>query len=82
MSEAPNANGSFSATFLIVVGIAWMALTGLCTAGFAVSSFFGGANDLANIISVLTFVLIVGAICIAPGLVFWLIGRALKRRRS
>ena len=82
MAESPQSNRAFFATALVVIGLIWMALTGLCTAGFIVSTFFGGATDIPEIMSVLTFVLMVGALCIAPGFLLWLGGKALRQRKA
>ncbi len=79
-SNGPQSGGGFIATALIVLGAIWMLLTGLCTGGFAISSLFGGVTDISEILGVLSFVLGVGAMCFAPGLAIWLIGRALRRR--
>lgn len=78
----PGSNRSFIATFLVVAGLIWMSLTGLCTAGFVVSSFFGGSMRLSDLFSVLAFVLVVGVICFAPGFLMWIGGKALRGRKA
>lgn len=80
--DDPTSGRSFFATALIVVGVLWMTLTGLCTAGFVVSMFGAGAPGGAETLNVLAFVLFVGAVCFAPGFLIWLGGKALRRRKS
>jgi len=82
MSEfTPKSGGlQFVATFLIVIGLLWMALAGLCSAAVFFSSLSSG--NLADIMSALSIVLLFGAIGAAPGLIIWVIGRALRGRRN
>jgi hypothetical protein len=70
----------FVATALIVIGVLWMALAGLCSAAVFFSSMMSG--DIAGMMSALSIVLFFGAIGAAPGLIIWLIGRALRGRRN
>jgi hypothetical protein len=71
---------SFVATALIVFGIVWMALTGLCTASVLVSSLIG--NLSWEWFASLPVLAIIGVICIGPGWLIWTAGKALKRRRN
>jgi hypothetical protein len=83
MSEAEHkpSDRSFVATVIIVIGIAWMSLTGLCTAVFAITSLFGGAGLVEGLALTPLFAL-VGAICILPGFLIWLLGRWLRNRKQ
>lgn len=71
---------SFFATILIVFGIAWMTLTGLCTASVLVSSLIG--NFSLEALGAIPVLALIGIICIGPGWLIWMAGRALKRRRD
>ena len=82
-SSGPSTSGrSFFATILIVVGILWMALAGLCSGAVLFSSFRGGELRLGDLLSSLPIVLIFGTIGAAPGLLIWLGGRGLRNRRN
>ena len=71
---------SFIATVIIVIGIAWMSLTGLCTAVFAVGGLIStGANDL---LSLLPMIAVIGWFCMFPGFLIWSLGRWLRRRKQ
>lgn len=72
--------GGFFATILIVVGIAWMTLTGLCTAGVLISSIIG--NPSFEMLGAIPVLALIGAICIGPGWLLWMVGRSMKRRRN
>lgn len=82
MSEPKQKGGGlqFVATVLIVIGLLWMTLAGLCSAAVFFSSMMTG--NLADIMSALSIVLFFGAIGAAPGLIIWVIGRALRGRRN
>lgn len=71
---------AFFATILIVVGILWMALTGLCTAGVLISSIV--ENPSFEMLRVIPLIAVIGAICIGPGWAIWMAGRWLKQRRN
>ncbi len=70
----------FLATVLIVLGILWMTLTGLCTAAVFVSSLFQG--DPLGLLGAIPTLLLIGAICIGPGWLIWMGGKALRGRRN
>ena len=69
---------------MIVVGGLWVFLTGSCTGYFAYQGYRG--MDPANITtaplaeSVLGLSLIIGAVCIAPGLIVLIAGLVLRPR--
>ncbi len=71
---------AFLATVLIVIGIAWMTLTGLCTASVLVSALIG--NFSLEALGAIPVLAIIGVICIGPGWLIWKAGRALQRRRN
>jgi len=82
-SSGPSTGGgSFFATVLIVVGLLWMALAGLCSGAVLFSSLMGGDLRLSDLMSNLPIVLIFGTIGAAPGLLIWLGGRGLRNRRN
>ena len=70
---------SFFASALIIIGLLWMALTGLCTAGVMVSALFQG--DPIGLLNSIPFMLIIAVICIGPGWLIWVGGKALRGRR-
>lgn len=76
---AQSSTKSFFATVLIVIGILWMSLTGLCTALVAISSILG---DPAGLLGAIPTLLIIGALCIGPGWLIWKGGKALRGRRN
>jgi hypothetical protein len=81
MGEAPQSNRAFFASVLIVIGLIWMTLTGLCTAGFLVWAFSGGGTLAAGDFLNWTMLIVAGGVGSAfPGLIIWLVGKALKRR--
>jgi hypothetical protein len=83
MSEAEHkpSDRSFVATVIIVIGIAWMSLTGFCTAFFTVTGLFGGGG-VSELLTGLPIIALVGAICTLPGFLIWLLGRWLRNRRK
>ncbi len=78
--NAAKSGGGFWATALIVIGILWMTLTGLCTASVVVSAALGG--DQLGLLQSMPMLLIIAVICIGPGWLIWQGGRALRRRRN
>ncbi len=77
MSEPSEARRVFG-LILIVLGILWMALSGLCTAVglfFTVPASFGQYGNA----SFMFLAIVPGGISIAIGWAVWLGGRALKR---
>jgi len=82
MAEGARSGGRmFIATVLVVVGVLWMALAGLCSAAVLISSFMG-QPQIEQLFSVLPIVLLFGTIGAAPGMLIWLGGRALWKRRN
>jgi hypothetical protein len=71
---------TFFATALIVIGLLWMALTGLCTASVAISTLLQG--DPLGFLGAVPVLLVIGALCIGPGWLIWLAGKALRGRRN
>lgn len=82
MSESSGGGAGFIASILIVVGILWMALAGLCSGAVIFSSMQGGGQDFGNLLGALPVVLGFGTAGAAPGLLIWLGGRALRNRRN
>lgn len=79
-------DGGFFATIFVMIGLIWMTVTGLCTGSVALwtgfingADYFGGREGIGEFLDNFAFVLAIGAACFAPGLVFWLIGKALRR---
>lgn len=80
MNEPPrSATRSFIASVLIVIGLLWMALTGLCTAMVTISSLL---SDPAGLFGAIPTMLIIAVICIGPGWLIWMGGRSLRARRG
>lgn len=77
-SPPSKSGGSFFAVVLIVIGVAWMTLTGLCTASVLISSIIG--NPSLELLGAIPALIIIGVICIGPGWLIWKAGKALKRR--
>jgi hypothetical protein len=75
---AQSSTRAFFAAVLIVIGILWMTLTGLCTAFVAVSSILG---DPAGLLGAIPALLVIAVICIGPGWLIWMGGKALRGRR-
>ena len=63
---------------LIVVGGLWMALSGLCSAVFAVGIFTESNGDIREALSILPMILLVGGFSAGIGLVVYVVGRALR----
>ena len=61
-SSGPSTGGSFFATVLIVVGLLWMALAGLCSGAVLFSPFMGGDFRLGDLMISLPIVLVFGTI--------------------
>lgn len=67
----------FLSLVLIVVGVLWMGVSGLCSAAFFVTLFTDGA-DLREVLSILPMILLVGGFSAGIGLVVFIVGRALR----
>jgi hypothetical protein len=63
---------------LIVVGLLWTALSGLCSAAFFVTLFTEGGGDLREALSIVPMILLVGGFSAGIGFVFYIVGRALR----
>lgn len=72
----------FFGAALAVIGLLWMALTGLCTAVVWGQSFVGVAlgTDLSELFAMIPFTLMIATICMLPGFLIWLLGRWLRDR--
>lgn len=81
-SPPSKSGGSFFAAVLIVIGLLWMALAGLCSGAVLFSSFTGGDFRLGDLMISLPIVLVFGTIGAAPGLLIWVGGRGLRNRRN
>ncbi len=62
---------------LIVVGLLWATLSGLCSAGFVLMLFTEG-GDLREALSIIPMVVIVGGFSIGMGFVVYIVGRGLR----
>jgi hypothetical protein len=80
MSE-PAGTGSeirrFIGMILIVVGLLWVAASGLCSAGFFGWMIFEG-GDIREILSIVPMLLLVGGFSAGMGFVLYVVGRALR----
>lgn len=72
----------FLATVLIVLGVVWMALTGLCTAAYSIMTLTSTGGSADERFGWFTVFFVFGVVLIAPGFIMWLIGRWLARRRA
>lgn len=72
----------FFGAALAVLGILWIALTGLCTLVVWGQGFggVGSANGLADLFALVPAVLMIATICMLPGFLIWLLGRWLRDR--
>lgn len=77
--QAP-AGRSFLATVLIVLGLVWMTLSGLCTGAVIVFSLAQG--DVRALFNSMPVLALIAIICIGPGWLIWQAGRWLARRRN
>ncbi len=62
---------------LIVGGLLWIALSGLCSAAFFVTLFTEG-GDLREALSIVPMIVLVGGFSAGLGLVVYVVGRALR----
>jgi hypothetical protein len=63
---------------LIVVGLLWTALSGLCSAAFFVTLFTEGGGDMREALSIMPMILLVGGFSAGIGFVVYIVGRALR----
>ena len=64
---------------LIAVGLLWVTLSGLCSAGFFLMLFIEG-GDLREALSILPMIVLIGGFSIGIGFVIYIVGRALRPR--
>lgn len=62
---------------LIVVGLLWTTLSGLCSAGFFLMLFTEG-GDVREALSIVPMILLVGGFSAGIGFVLYIVGRALR----
>ncbi len=62
---------------LIVVGLLWTALSGLCSAGFVLMLFTEG-GDVREALSIIPMIVLVGSFSVGIGFVVYIVGRALR----
>lgn len=80
MSETPasqNPIKEFVGLTLIVIGVLWMAASGLCSLGL-VALAIPQAPNVSEILGLLPMVLIIGGFSVGLGFVFYVVGRALR----
>lgn len=80
MSETPAQRGSIRRLIglvFIAAGALWIAASGLCSAGFAVTTFSEG-GDFREALSIVAMIVLVGGFSIGIGFVLYAIGRALR----
>jgi hypothetical protein len=77
-TPAGNEVGRFIGLVLIVIGVLWMAASGLCSAGFAVALFAEGGGNASDALSVLSVVLLYGGLSALLGFGVFAIGRVLR----
>ena len=65
---------------LLTVAVVWLVLTGGCTMALSITYVLGDTQTYG--LSILVVFLIVGAVCMAPGLVLLAIALWLPRRRG
>lgn len=63
---------------MIVVGGLWMALSGLCSAAFAVGMLTESNGNFREALSIFPMILLVGGFSAGIGLVVYVVGRALR----
>ncbi|MEQ1868195.1 MAG: hypothetical protein ABL996_26560 [Micropepsaceae bacterium] len=63
---------------LIVVGLLWTVLSGLCSAAFFVTLFTEGGGDVREALSIIPMILLVGGFSAGIGFVVYIVGRALR----
>jgi hypothetical protein len=80
VSDGQGSIARFIGLILIVIGVLWLALTGLCSAAFFVTLLTEGA-DLREALSILPMILLVGGFSAGMGLVALIVGRALRPSR-
>jgi hypothetical protein len=66
---------------LVVIGVLWMAASGLCSLGFIVLTF-PQAADPREFLGIMPMVAIVGGFSIGLGFVFYVVGRALRPKKT
>jgi hypothetical protein len=62
---------------LIVVGLLWAALSGLCSAGFFLMLFTEG-GDVREALSIIPMIVLAGGFSAGIGYVVYIVGRALR----
>ena len=82
MNGRPAAGGPgeirrFIGLILIVIGVFWLAVSGLCSAAFLVSLFIGG-GDFREALSIVPMILLVGGFSCGIGFAVIAIGRAMR----
>ena len=67
----------FIGLILIAVGVLWMVASGLCSGAFFISLFTEG-GDFREALSIVPMIVLVGGFSIGMGLVFYVVGRAMR----
>lgn len=62
---------------LIIVGLLWTALSGLCSAAFFVTLLTEG-GDVREALSIVPMIVLVGGFSTGIGIVLYVVGRALR----
>ena len=78
--QAGSEIGRFFGLILSVIGVLWMAASGLCTAVFAVGLFADGSGHLAEAFSIVLLMLVYGGMSALLGFGIFVIGRVLRPR--
>lgn len=78
-SENRSSSAALLGTIIMIVGILWMTLSGLCSALVLVGEVFDG--DPGGILQGVGIVTIVGGVSLLIGALIWRGGKALRGRR-
>ena len=78
--QPPSEIRRFIGLVLMVIGVLWMAATGLCTTIFGVSLLAEGSSDLAEASSIILLMLVYGGLSALAGFGVFAIGRWLRPR--
>lgn len=78
-SENRSSSAALLGTIIMIVGILWMTLSGLCSALVLVGEVFDG--DPGGILQGVGIVTIVGGVSLLIGTLIWRGGKALRGRR-